>query len=82
MIKRFKIRTIDGQIYNFYGKEIKYYNFEYAPEIIRFDFKDGSFVEFFKQNIVYIEAINEESEVEALSEDESIVRIKDFCCAD
>lgn len=62
MITQFKIRTIDGQIYRFHNKEINHYDFDYNSEVIRFDFKDGSFVEFYKRNVVYVEAIVESEE--------------------
>ena len=59
MIHHFNIRTIDGQIYRFYNDDIYKFNFDYTPEIIRFDFKDGSFIAFYKRNVVYVEAISE-----------------------
>ena len=62
MINHFNIRTIDGQIYRFYNENINYYDFDYTPKIIRFDFKDGSFIEFYKRNVVYVEAIVEREE--------------------
>ena len=62
MINHFNIRTIDGQIYRFYTEDIYNLNFDYAPELIRFDFKDGSFIEFYKRNVMYVEAIAESDE--------------------
>ena len=59
MIHHFNIRTIDGQIYRFYNDDIYKFNFDYTPKIIRFDFKDGSFIAFYKRNIAYVEAISE-----------------------
>lgn len=57
MISHFNIKTIDGNIHRFFNEDINYYDFDYDKHIVRFDFKDGSFIEFNKRNIVYIEGI-------------------------
>lgn len=68
MIHHFNIRTIDGQIYRFYNDDIYKFNFDYTPKIIRFDFKDGSFIAFYKQNVAYVEAIAEKESKNAESD--------------
>lgn len=64
MINHFNIRTIDGQIYRFYNDSIYKFDFDFTSKIIRFDFKDGSFIEFYKRNVVYVEAIAESEKEE------------------
>ena len=55
MIDSIKIRTIDGNAYRFNYKYILHYDFEYKPNILRIDFKDYSFIEFTRSNIVFVE---------------------------
>lgn len=46
--------------YRFPTDEIAYWDFEYKPDILRIDFKDGSFIEFYKQNVVCVECNTKE----------------------
>ena len=41
--------------YRFLTDTIAYWDFDYKPDILRIDFKDNSFVEFYKRNIVCVE---------------------------
>ena len=41
--------------YRFSTDTIAYWDFDYKPDILRIDFKDNSFVEFYKRNIVCVE---------------------------
>lgn len=50
----FKIKTIDGELYVFPIARIFRWDLEYSPQIARFDFKDGAFIEFTRRNIVCI----------------------------
>lgn len=68
MIHHFNIRTIDGQIYRFYKDDICMFDFDYTPKIIRFGFKDGSSIEFYKRNVAYVEAIAEKEPKNAKSD--------------
>ena len=61
-MKGLKIGDINGKTYTFEYEDIYIYDFEYTPNILRIDFKDGGFVEFTRQNIVYVEIITEGSE--------------------
>lgn len=55
MIESIKISTIDGNTYRFKYKDILHYDFEYKADILRIDFKDCSFIEFTRSNIVFVE---------------------------
>ena len=57
MINHYNIKTVDGQIYRFYTDDISYYDFN-KDKSIKLVFNDGSFIEFYKRNVVYIEAIS------------------------
>ena len=50
----FKIKTVDGELYVFPIARIFRWDLEYSPQIARFDFKDGAFIEFTRRNIVCI----------------------------
>ena len=41
--------------YRFAGDIIKRWDFDYSEDILRIDFTDGSFVEFYKRNIICVE---------------------------
>ena len=51
--KAIRVRTIDGSYYKFPLDDIAQYDFEYTPNVLRLDFKDGTFVEFTRQNIIF-----------------------------
>lgn len=53
MTKAIRIKTIDGRYYKFPLDDIFSYDFEYSPTILRIDFKDSSFIEFTKNNIIF-----------------------------
>ena len=55
MTESIRIRTIDGNLHSFHYNDIFRYDFEYTPNVLRIDFKDGSFVEFTRQNIIFAE---------------------------
>ena len=41
--------------YRFKGEIIQHWDFDYSDKILRIDFKDGSFIEYYKQNIICVE---------------------------
>lgn len=41
--------------YRFKGELIQRWDFEYTDNILRIDFKDGSFVEFNRQHVIAVE---------------------------
>lgn len=43
-----------NKTYCFDYKEIRNYDFDYTDEILRIDFTDCSFVEFYKRNIICV----------------------------
>ena len=61
-MKALKILDITGKTYIFNYEDIYIYNFEYTPNVLRIDFKNGGFVEFTRQNIVYINLIVDDEE--------------------
>jgi len=54
MTKGLVIKTINGEIHYINYNDIYRYNFEYTPSVLRIDFKDGSFVEYTRRNLIYI----------------------------
>ena len=50
-----RIMDITGATHVFGVEVIDHYDFEYSPEILRIDFRDYSFVEFYKRNIISVE---------------------------
>ena len=52
LTKEIRVKTIDGSYYKSPLDDILHYEFEYTPNILRVDFKDGTFVEFTRQNII------------------------------
>ena len=55
MIAEINIICMGDVRYRFKADKIRHYNLEYKPDILRIDFKDGSFVEFTRQNILVVE---------------------------
>ena len=57
--KCINIKTVDGSIYNFPFSNIFSYDFDFTKELLRIDFKDGSFIEFIKKNLIFYSVIDE-----------------------
>ena len=55
MPKEINIICVGDLRYRFSEEEIRVWDFDYTPEILRIDFKDGSFIEFYKRNIICVE---------------------------
>ena len=53
LTKAIRVKTIDGSYYKFPLEDISRYDFEFSPTILRIDFKDGTFVEFTRRNIIF-----------------------------
>lgn len=47
----------DDKIYRFKMDDISYYDLEYTVNVARVDFKDGSFIEFTRSNIICVEIV-------------------------
>ena len=54
IIETIIIICMNGKEYCFPTDEIQHWDFDYSPDILRIDFKDNSFVEFYKQNLVCV----------------------------
>ena len=54
-MKELNIVCVGGLRYRFIADIIQHWDFNYSDNILRIDFKDGSFVEFYKQNIICVE---------------------------
>lgn len=55
MFEDINIICIGDLRYRFAREIIKCWDFDFSKEILRIDFKDNSFIEFFKKNIVCVE---------------------------
>ena len=53
LTKAIRVKTIDGSYYKFPLDDIAHYDFEYMPTVLRVDFKDGTFIEFTRRNIIF-----------------------------
>ena len=53
LTKAILIKTIDGSYYKFPLDNVSQYDFEYTPTVLRVDFKDGTFIEFTRRNIIF-----------------------------
>lgn len=53
LTKVIQVKMIDGSCYKFPLDDVSQYDFEYTPTVLRVDFKDGTFVEFIRQNIIF-----------------------------
>ena len=62
MLKDINIICLGDLRYRFAGDIIQHWDFDYNEDILRIDFKDGSFVEFYKSNIICVEFNKQESE--------------------
>ena len=60
IIEELNIICMNGKRYRFPTDEIKYWDFEFKSDVVRIDFKDGSFIEFNKRHIVCLEANTKE----------------------
>lgn len=55
MVKEINIICIGDLRYRFGVDIIKCWDFDYKDNILRIDFEDGSFVEFYKHNVICVE---------------------------
>ena len=53
LTKAIQVKTIDGNYYKFLLDDVERYDFEYTPTVLRVDFKDGTFIEFTRRNIIF-----------------------------
>ena len=54
-MKEINIICVGDLRYRFNADIIQYWDFDYNDNILRIDFKDGSFIEFYKRNIICVE---------------------------
>ena len=54
MPKEIVIRCIENQEYHIHGDDLQYWDFDYNQDVLRIDNKNGSFVEFYKRNIIWV----------------------------
>lgn len=50
----FKVQTERGDLFKIPIDDLLNFDLEYSPQIARFDFKDGTFIAFNRNNITYI----------------------------
>ena len=55
MIKEINVIWTGNERYRFAYDIIQHYDLNYNAEVIRIDFKDGSFIEFQKRNVICVE---------------------------
>lgn len=60
MIKEINVICVNKK-YRFTTDEIAYWDFDFKPDVFKITFKDGSFIEFYIQNIVCVEYNTEEA---------------------
>lgn len=53
LTKAIRVKTIDGSYYKFPLDDVTLYDFEYTPNVLRLDFRDGTFIEFTRRNIIF-----------------------------
>ena len=61
-VKEINIVCVGDLRYRFDEKIIQNWDFDYNGHILRIDFKDGSFVEYYKQNIICVEVNTQKGE--------------------
>ena len=61
-MKEINIICVGDLRYRFNADIIQHWDFDYNDTIIRIDFKDGSFIEFYKRNVICVEFNKAESE--------------------
>lgn len=54
-MKEINIICVGDLRYRFNTDIIQYWDLDYNDNILRIDFKDGSFIEFYKQNLICVE---------------------------
>ena len=54
-MKEMNIICVGDLRYRFNTDIIQYWDFDYNDHILRIDFKDGSFIEFYKRNVICVE---------------------------
>ena len=54
-IKEINVICVGDKRYRFSIDEIQNWDFDYSDQIMRIDFKDHSFIEFYKQNLLCVE---------------------------
>ena len=60
IIEEINIICMNGKKYRFPTDTIQHWDFDFKPDILRIDFKDNSFIEFYKQNLVCVECNTKE----------------------
>ena len=60
VIEEINIICMNGKKYRFPTDTIQHWDFDFKPDILRIDFKDNSFIEFYKQNLVCVECNTKE----------------------
>jgi hypothetical protein len=55
MPKEINIICVGDLRYRFSQAEIKSWDFDYSDDVLRIDFTDDSFIEFYKRNIICVE---------------------------
>ena len=59
--KEIAIKLVDGSVEIIKTKNVSRYDLEFSPQVARFDFNNGDFIEFTRQNILWIGFRKEES---------------------
>lgn len=54
-MKEINIICVGDLRYRFGTDIIQYWDFDYNDNVLRIDFKDGSFIEFYKRNVICVE---------------------------
>ena len=57
MPEEINIVSIGDVRHRYKGEIIQSWDFDYSDSILRIDFKDGSYVEYYKQNIICVEYV-------------------------
>lgn len=61
MITEMNILCLGGYSYCYKMEDIQHYDLEYCKNVTRIDFKDGSFIEFTRNNIICIAMVSKQS---------------------
>lgn len=61
MVEEFNIICTNDKKYRFSIHEVESWNFDFKPDVLRIDFKDYSFIEFYKNNIIAVECNSKKS---------------------
>lgn len=65
MIYEINVICLGDLRYRFDIRIIDKWNFDYNDDILRIDFKDHSFIEFYKHNIICVEVNHENNNIKA-----------------